>query len=297
MKTLLVGNFGARNIGDELILASALEDYPDSVVMTVDGEYSQTFTEKEFETVPFVPTGIRSFLRFLFSAKYQSRILWLNTKIVQVVFPGGGLFAITFRACFLWFLVFLWMKHLFPHTKVIFEHQGVDSKLNWINRKLTSFVLSRADEVSVRDEMSRQAVQYYCRREVKNVGDRVQKYVTQHFQPQKEKDKLVLVNAKQPWKYWDLKNRFPVREKIFIGFDPSDMHFVPQEMQHSALFPKNKTELINLFQKAEFVVGMRFHSLLLGAFFCSDDKTFVLQKPYSEKVQNFVREHGLSQLS
>ena len=63
MKTLLVGNFGADNVGDELILLAALEVYPESLVMTSNPEFSQTFTERTFETISMTPTGFRSMLQ------------------------------------------------------------------------------------------------------------------------------------------------------------------------------------------------------------------------------------------
>lgn len=298
MKTLLVGNFGAQNIGDELILASALEEYPDCVVMTADSEYSQKFTEKEFETVPFVPTGIRSFLKFLCSKKYRTRIFELNKKCVQIIFPGGGLFAINLRACFLWFVVVLWMRILFPKNKIILQYQGVDRNLGFLSRWMTARSLARVDSVTVRDEASREAVKQYLGKDAENLGDRVQNYLAKHY-PEKsfEKEKLVLVNAKKYWPYWVVKNQFPIRKKIFVGLDPSDMNYVPSVLKEDAIFPETKTELFSLFQRAEFVVGMRFHSLLLGAFFCSDDKTFLLGKPYSEKVANLVQEHHLHHLS
>lgn len=70
-KTLLIGNFGSGNIGDELILNFSLEKYEkdDVVVMTNEKVFSQEFTEKQFETIPFFPTGVRSFFSFIFDKK------------------------------------------------------------------------------------------------------------------------------------------------------------------------------------------------------------------------------------
>jgi polysaccharide pyruvyl transferase WcaK-like protein len=298
MKTLLIGNFGAKNIGDELILASALEDYPESFVMTNNETYSQKFTETEFATVPFVPTGMRSFFRFLYSSKYRTRIFQLNKKCSQVIFPGGGLFAIRFRACFLWFLVFLWIRFLFPKNKIVLQHQGIDCHLGFLSRRLTRWALKQANSITVRDESSRKAVKKYIGKDVANIGDRVQKYLKKKtFSPVIQKEKWILINAKKNWNYWDIENKFPVRKKIFVGFDSNDMNYAPNELKKNAIFPQTKTELIDIFQKSEFVIGMRFHSLLLGTFFCSDDKTFLLGKPYSEKVENLAREHHLHHIS
>ncbi|MCF7812717.1 polysaccharide pyruvyl transferase family protein [Candidatus Gracilibacteria bacterium] len=299
MKTLLIGNFGAQNIGDELILSSALEDYPDCIVMTADSEYSQNFTEKKFETVPFVPIGVRSWLKFIFSSAYRDQIFSLNKKCVQVVFPGGGLFAIKFRACLLWFFIFLWIRFLLPDKKIIFQHQGVDKNLSWLSRKMTAFVFSRTDEISVRDEASREAVRDLCGKDVPNTHDRVERYLSTYFQhSEAQKETMVLVNSKRRWRSGALKEQFPHHKKIFIALHKKDLRFVSDSsFFDDVVFPRNKTALLNLFQRSSFVVGMRFHSLLLGYHFCSNDKTFVLGAPYSEKVKNFVAEKGISQIS
>ena len=96
MKTLLVGNFGARNVGDEMILASALERYPDAVVATADAEFSTRFQEKKFQTVLPFPTGLRSWIRFL--SHPEATMRELKGTIDTIVFPGGGLLAIKDKA-------------------------------------------------------------------------------------------------------------------------------------------------------------------------------------------------------
>ena len=58
VRTLLIGSFGAGNIGDEMILLAALEAYPKSLVMTADKDASATFLAREIQTVQPFPIGL-----------------------------------------------------------------------------------------------------------------------------------------------------------------------------------------------------------------------------------------------
>ncbi len=305
-KTLLIGNFGAGNIGDELILSSALENYPNSIVMTNDGESSSQFVEKKIETVPFFPTGIRSAIRFLFSSSYRKKLFNLRNQIDQVIFPGGGLFAIRFRACFLWWLVFLWTQKTLKDARISFEHQGIDQKLGWGSRILTRYVLSRVGNISVRDEASQIAVKQLIGKNVQNQGDRVSRFLSSHF-PQRnfQKENLILINSLSEWSFSHIQKKLIEKqifhsnneiEYIFIAFQKSDTQHVPEDFPGKVAFPQTQTQLFNLFQKASFVIGERFHSILLGEFFCGAERTFTLRKPYSEKVWSFMKHKNIESL-
>lgn len=285
MKTLLIGNFGSGNIGDELILSQALEKHPEVVVMTVNGEFSQEFCGRKLETIPFPPTGLRSGLHYLFSAGYRRELNSIVGKVDKVVFPGGGLFAIKFRACLLWFLVFVWARKL--KCPIEFTHQGVDESLGIFSRILTRFVLSRSDKITVRDEVSVRSVRNLCGKNVENRGDLVQEIKTEVSSP---KEKLILVNARSKFALDNLNKRFGDYKKIFVAFDKTDQKFASNL---EVIYPQTRREVLDLFRKAEYVVGERLHFLILGEIFCGSDKTFVLQEPYAEKVQSFCSDKGI----
>jgi len=293
--TLLVGNFGAHNLGDEMIFTAALQDYPDSVVMTSDPEFSQRFTEKKFETVPFPPTGFRSLLRFLVNRKYRADIATLrHCDIKTLVFPGGGLFAIKTRACWLWFLIFVWLKHFFPKAEFRFEHQGVDQDMSWLSKKLTRFVFARADYVSVRDEASGQALEVLGIKNYVLSEDRVFSYlkntdVNALTCPESD-EKLLIISALESFDVSVIEKKYPDHQIIFIPFALSDMSVLPDNFTHEVIFPKNKTELFSLLSQSDILVGERFHSLVCGYHFC---ETFVLREPYSEKVESFCEKHKI----
>lgn len=298
-QTLLIGNFGDKNLGDELILLSALKDYPKSVVMTSDAAWSQNFTEQSFLTVPFPPTGLRSFLKYITNKNYRSQIVKLrNSNIETLIFPGGGLFAIKWQACWLWFSVFYWMRYLCPQAKIRFEYQGVDQHLSWLSRQLMKYVFSRADFIAVRDASSGEALKALGIKNPVLGNDRVYDYLNSLSTPagSESGEKLVVVNALSIFDLAPIAQKYPDHRLVFVPFSLSDIEILPDDFAAEVIWPKTKTELFDLLSRAEILIGERFHSLVCGVHFCGVDKTFTLKEPYSEKVESFCKEQGISQL-
>ncbi len=297
MKTLLIGNFGSGNIGDELILASALREYPDAVVMTADADFSQKFCGKKFQTMPFPPTGVRSALRWVFSKKYREMLnrVQHDKEIKRIVFPGGGLFAIKFQACFLWRMVFRWAQKLGCPIELL--HQGVDEHLGFFSQLNTKFVLSRAAQITVRDDSSARAVKAICGKDVENQQDNLQSSISnlQLEKGQGTRDKgQILLNARARFDLKILDSRLRENDKmVFVAFDRLDLKCVPQDFSGEVVYPQTEKQVFDLFQKAECSVGERFHFLLLGAHFCGENHTFTLREPYAEKVKNFCSACGI----
>ena len=283
VKTLLIGNFGAQNIGDELILSMALDQYPDSIVMTSDPQFSKTFTEKEFETISMPPTGVRSFFKDLICTDTKSCVS--QQGIEQIIFPGGGLFAITPKAYLIWGKVIDWCAKNFPEVPIILEHQGFDEPKNLWEINFLCKALSKVNKVTVRDKESAEVVQKYSDHNPEIVGDRVETLrATSHgYKPQATSHKLLLVNAMKPYNKEVVQQKFPDHKIQELAFGKGDL----------GKKPKTKTELFTLLQKADVMVGERFHSLVLGQAYCLG-KTYLLSEPYSTKVKNWQKRFDLS---
>ncbi|NCP67595.1 hypothetical protein GW756_04980 [bacterium] len=293
MKTLLVGNFGAQNIGDELILLSALQAYPKAVVMTADAELSQTFCETTFKTVLFPPTAFRSFARYFTSKKYRKAVAALK-NFDEIVFVGGGLFAIKLRACVLWFLVFRWLKHFNPTAEFRFENQGIDKQMSSLSRWFTKSALSKADFISVRDVPSLQALSALEINEITLTGDRVE-LAQLAWKKTSANTESILVNALAPLETKLLKRlekKAQGKDLVFVAFQHSDLNFVPENWSGRFEFPQTKTELFNLFDKADLMVGERLHSLILATKILDPASVKLLRAPYSEKVTSFADKFG-----
>ena len=294
---LLIGNFGAKNLGDELILFAATAQNRDFVAMTADEKFSREFCEKEFSTVKFFPAGIFSAIKFLFSGAYFREILELREKISAVVFCGGGLFSIKFRAVFLWFLIFLWCKFFLKNAEIFFENQGVDQNFSGISKKLIRFVFSRADAISVRDERSKIALQNLkIEKKIAVENDRVENFLRQKF-PEKnfDKKKLVVCNAREKADFAPIFEKFPQHRKIFVAFEKRDLRVAPPIFGEEIFFPTTAADIFRIFSAAEIAVGQRLHFLICAEFFCGNQKTFFIEKKYSEKVVNFCAKKKILQ--
>lgn len=295
-QTLLVGNFGDQNVGDELILLSALQDYPGAIVMTSDAAWSQNFTEQQFRTVPFPPVGLRSFWKYLTNKNYRSQISQLaNYSIDKIVFPGGGLLAIKWKACWLWFGIFCWLRFWCPAAQVRLEHQGVDQHLSWFSQRLAKYVFGRADFISVRDPASGKALEVLGIKYQVLGNDRVYDYLENAPACPESDENLIILNALSEFDITKIETQYPDHKIIFVPFALSDISVLPDDFAAEVIWPKTKTELFELMQRAEVLIGERFHSLVLGAHFCGADKTFTLKAPYSEKVESFCAEQGILQ--
>ncbi len=304
MKTLLVGNFGAQNVGDELILSAALNDYPNAWVMTANAKASQKFCDQKFKTVPFPPTAFRSLWRYGFESVYRTEVK--NIKhFDKIVFVGGGLFAIKLRACVLWYLVFKWLKFLNPAAEFRFEHQGVDQNLNGLAKKLTQWTFAKADFISVRDKNSQKALTTLNILKVVLTQDRVWLWLNDlakslkfSFNHSEDSAGLILLNALDFCEkdIFDIEHRINHKVVKFVAFAPSDLKFAPLGLQ--TVLPKTQQEVFNLFLSSDLAIGERLHFMIVAQCFSENAaEIFLLRASYSEKVASFVREHKIAYLS
>lgn len=107
-KIVLVGNFGAGNFGDELILAGFLKkigkELPRAKVVVLAGKPKLVRRFHGVDALPQIPTGFRSFWK---------RGWWRSLRKIReadaIIFPGGGLFSDEES----WRAIFLWSVHIF----------------------------------------------------------------------------------------------------------------------------------------------------------------------------------------
>lgn len=281
MKTLLVGNFGARNVGDEMILASALERYPDAIVATADAEFTTRFQEKKFQTVLPFPTGLRSWIRFL--SHPEGTMRELKGKIDTIVFPGGGLLAIKDKAWWIWGSTIVGLRKIFPEAQIILEAQGIDTPKNdwqkfWLNR-----VIDSVHSISVRDKESAEVI-YSFGSHAEVGGDAAEVWLGEKeksFFAEATKDK-VLVNARAKFDgAWQ-------KADVYLAMEPSDIRWCPENFQGKIIFPETVKEAITLFSSAKEVIGQRLHFLIVAKA-CGCPEVRTLGEPYAEKVLAWLR--------
>ena len=295
LRILLIGSFGAGNIGDELILSQTLSDYPDTLVMTADKKASEVFLEKSLNTVSPFPTGVRSFIVSFFSIKK----LFKSKNIDQIVFPGGGLFKANWKAIWIWYLHVWWCQKILPNTPIYFESQGVDLPKNWILRKMVQWAFRKAEKITVRDQVSANNLALLGFQNVSVVPDRGEQLVQSTDLITLPKKKQILLNAAESFDFEILNKKIVQKwndhELIFVVFDEQDIDAIPQEFSGIIAVPQTKTDLFDLLSVAEVCIGQRFHFLVCGNHFCPG-KTWLLGKPYAPKTATYAHEKDLNSI-
>lgn len=178
-RLVLIGSFGAGNIGDELILAGFLKlltnaeerksaealhsktrwsegglrelknRIPKSNLTVLGGSPQKINAWHGVESLPLLPCGIRS----LFTKNWLKTIQAIK-KSDAVIFPGGGLFTDSenWRAVLLWGIHILIASYFWKPVYLL--GQSIGPFKNKFSRKFTSFCLRKAEIISTRDKAS-----------------------------------------------------------------------------------------------------------------------------------------------
>lgn len=278
VKTLLVGNFGARNVGDELILASALERRPNAIVMTADGGFCQRFQKKKFESVLPFPSGLRSWIRLI--SHSAGTLRELRGKVDMIIFPGGGLLAIKDRAWWIWGSTVIGLRKFFPQSQIVMEAQGIDHPKNdwqkfWLNQ-----VITNVNSISVRDEASAEVVRSFGG-SAEVVGDAAENFLRSKTLLLKGQRDKVLVNARAKYDgVWP-------KADLFVAMEPGDVKWCPADFVGKVVFPDTVVEAIELFGSAKKAVGQRLHFLIMAKVLGCEDVAS-LGEPYADKVSAWL---------
>ncbi len=154
MRSVLIGNYGVGNFGDEALREYFLEALPDLDWTVLTAGPLVTVGEKGSVTsVPRLPLGLRSFFRPWW------RTLTAIARADIVIFGGGTLFTDieSLLACV------LWGTHAFVArllgVPVILAFQGVGPFKTRVGEGIARFTFARAAAISVRDEASLARVQ------------------------------------------------------------------------------------------------------------------------------------------
>ncbi|MFH0776940.1 MAG: polysaccharide pyruvyl transferase family protein [Patescibacteria group bacterium] len=149
-RLVLVGNFGAGNLGDELILAGFLKkislELPKAQIVVLAGEPKLVRRFHGVDALPHLPTGLRSLLKMNWW-----RSLGKIRKADAIIFPGGGLFSDeeSWRASLLWGAHILIARYFWKPVFLLGQSVGPFKK-RWV-RWLAKFCLSKTEWIGVRD--------------------------------------------------------------------------------------------------------------------------------------------------
>lgn len=305
MKIVIAGNYGANNLGDELILEGLLEmlkiNFGKAEVMILSGNPVQTAQKYGVASLSKFPSGFRSLLKSIFKTnKTKTAVKNCNFFILG----GGGLFSnLSFKAYIIWaiqvFMAYRYRKPVVMYGQSVGPLNGRLQK--WLVRKL----FQKAFFIAVRDEESKN--------ELKKIAVHKKIYVIPDliFRIKTDK-KSTTPRAKQiivalrylpelnPSFIQEIANflNFLVEKQgykiIFVDFQKGSDKILHREVisrlndqkKYEEISEiKDSQQLFTLFSNSDLVLGMRLHAVLTAI----KTETPFIAINYAPKVENFLK--------
>ncbi len=291
MKIGLIGNYGATNVGDDAILKALSECFHEHE-LTVFSAHPVKLGGKSLKFTPLFPLGIRSFFRH--GLKKSKTAL---SQLDCVILGGGGLFQDDrLYACFLWAWQVFWVKRL--KKPLLIVATGVGPLNTWWGRRLTKWAFQKADDISVRDQSSRDWLESIgVTSKIHLTADPAFSFLKQG-KPQKEDQKGRIVISIRPWLNYndrliralgDFLNELKAKNKtnfVFVAMQSikeSDLQLIKpllKKVEGELIVPQDFDQLLEILGEAEFVIGMRYHVMIAALI----AKTPLLSISYSPKT-------------
>jgi polysaccharide pyruvyl transferase CsaB len=313
-RLLICGNYGATNLGDEAILKSILqftkEAFPRAHVTVISANPEATARQFKVESVPPVPSGLRSFIRGLTGRTIRTT-LNAYKECDAVIFGGGGLFTDEKPRA-----IFIWLMQILPalrRKKPIFcLGQSVGPLMMRTSRWTVHYIFRKMKIIVVRDEASRMVLNRMGISNVQVLPDPVFSFqnpaaAAGHRKPyivfslrQWQKNALQVHKTLAEFADWihetyRLKIYFAPLQRLRDD-DEAEIKQVLSRMKYRDAaevlpYSENLNDLLKLVGEATAVVGMRLHSIIFSAV----TGTPFLALSYSLKVAEVARQLGMGQ--
>lgn len=327
MKIVIVGNYGAKNLGDEMILEGLLEtlrknalnslptaDAEITVLSANPAETRARYSNYNINSELKSPAGVRSFLKYIFTFKNPTKKALKDCD--YFILGGGGLFgSLSFQANLIWTIQAKMAYRL--KKPVIMLGQSIGA-IKWaIIRWLVKGIFQKAAFISVRDRDSREVLRQMgvtkqitvapdlafavplaqkkthhtvsdkktaiiALRQMKNLPKNFHKNIAEflNWLVAKQKYRLKFINFQE-----GMEGDGQLHEQIIkLMDDHSKAEYIEQKNL------KGTGDLLKIFQKADFVLGMRLHSIISAI---KADTPFIAIN-YASKVENLLKDRKLS---
>lgn len=278
MEIVIAGNYGAKNLGDEMILEGMLEMLknvePKAKITVLSGDPNETTKRHGVAAVHKFPAGIRSLFRYIFDKKADKAVKNCDLFILG----GGGLFgSLTFKANLIWAAqAYKAYKYKKP---VIIYGQNVSPLKGIIRKMIVKKVFRSASLIVVRDEKSKEILESLgLKNRIYTVPDMAfRKKIEKITDPNRSKTVIVSLRYME-----NLSEKFKNNITKFLKKLSKNYKLKFIDFQHKADAKlhkeiikrlkgakiehitdiKNTKELIGHFSKAKMVIGMRLHSII-----------------------------------
>ena len=281
-KLVLIGNFGAGNIGDELILAGFLQkigkELPRAQVVVLASEPKLVRRFHGVDSLPQIPTGLRSFWK----------LNWLRSlkrikEADAIIFPGGGLFndQESPRSVWIWGWPILITRYFWKPVFLLGQSVGPFEK-NW-TQKFTKFCLGKTEWIGTRDNARLKKLGLPAKK-IKSGKDSAF-WLSNRLPKTREIKKRgvlkVLISVRDFPKiepqFWDelaqALDKLAEKKRVRISFaefgrgDQEIWKMLCEKAQNSKIWkvlklPESAEEILKDVKKFDLVIGMRLHSLI-----------------------------------
>lgn len=293
----LIGNYGAGNLGDNLIAQSIMQLHSDKdfFVFAANPNDFQIQSPNLKNILPLFPIGIRSCLKGTFFSSYKHL-----KECDAVILGGGGLFQDErLLACIIWGWQFFWCRFL--GKKVYLYATSVGPLHTKIGKWITKYVYNRAETLSVRDKISKEILQnigvaqpihittdpvFLLQSHKRNPSNKV----FLNFRPLQsniiqKKDIRELVEY--------LRNTYGFQVECIVmqsNTKEDDVQFLQSlDLSIPIHIPQSHQELCSILKKAELVISMRLHLSIVSIMHSIP----TLAINYSPKVEGIMKDLNL----
>jgi len=304
MKIVVCGNYGADNLGDEMILSGVLETLksidPNAQITVLSAKPVETARQHKVLSAQKFPAGLRSF--FTDTSKTKKAV----KECDYFILGGGGLFgSLTFNANLIWGIQAL---RAYRYKKpVIMLGQSIGNLKGFIRRFIVRRIFKKAKLIVVRDQKSRGRLRALgVKKQILISPDLAFCSKTQIHHNKKRRaivalrqmDYISLLFKKQIANFLDelVEKDWSIKLVDFQKGEKQDFKLhedVISMMEHgnSVNHSRSQTNILKSYNSVNFVLGMRLHSII-GAI---KTETPFIAINYAPKVEAFLEYAGLSE--
>ncbi|MBL4694981.1 polysaccharide pyruvyl transferase family protein [Candidatus Gracilibacteria bacterium] len=300
MKFVICGNYGAKNIGDELILQgllTSIKNIDEKAQITVlSANPSETSKRYKVESAYKFPAGIRSFFRSHTKTKKAVK------ECDYFILGGGGLFgSLSFRANLIWATQ---ARRALKYKKsLIMYGQSIGPLNGSLRQRLVHSIFSPAHFIAVRDQDSRERLTALgITKTIHTMPDlafRIPEAII------KRRNATILVALRElhglPQYFiksvanflnWLIEQRgYKVNIIDFQEGNGSDHRLNHELLRYIEKLGKVKKLKQSDIMEADMVLGMRFHSIISAV----QSKIPFIAINYAPKVEAFIKDAGFNQ--
>jgi polysaccharide pyruvyl transferase WcaK-like protein len=286
MKIVIAGNYGAGNLGDELILEGLLETLNDIVpkakitVLTARPQFTKKrFSKYDIKTRYKVPAGIRSLLKNLLNGQLKKTLRAIK-KSDYFILGGGGLFDETTKKA-----IWIWgtqARAAYHYKKpVIMYGQSISNlKSNWAKKRIKKY-FRKAELIAVRDLESKQDLKRLIRgKKIISMPDLIFKIRKLQVASQSQGQKtLIALRA--------LTNQKAEEEiqKFIKNNEQNLTHIQFQKTKENvSVYTSNLDKILNKYHNSKAIIATRLHAILMAV--CTGTPFIAIN--YNPKVQNIL---------